>query len=105
MGSTGHQRSPSVTKGLKTVASCHHSSPKMPLSKISDFWGLLIPLAFSVLLGWKALWLNMSFAAITAAIIWYYKRRIGCITGDMLGAMTEITEAGLFLLASIGGNL
>jgi cobalamin synthase len=25
------------------------------------------------------------------------------ITGDMLGAMTEVTEAGLFLIASIGG--
>jgi adenosylcobinamide-GDP ribazoletransferase len=38
-------------------------------------------------------------------IIWYYKKRIGCITGDMLGAMTEILEAGLFLLASAGGKI
>ena len=72
---------------------------------IYTYWGLLVPLALSVLLGWKALWLNISFGAITAAIIWYYKRRIGCITGDMLGAMTEITEAGLFLLVSIGGKI
>jgi cobalamin synthase len=28
---------------------------------------------------------------------------MGCITGDMLGAMTELTEAGLFLMASAGG--
>ena len=27
----------------------------------------------------------------------------GCITGDMLGAMAEVTEAGLFLLAAAGG--
>jgi cobalamin synthase len=28
---------------------------------------------------------------------------MGCITGDMLGAMIELSEAGLFLLVSIGG--
>ena len=69
------------------------------------FWGFLVLMAISVLLGWKALWLNFCFGVVTAVIIWYYKRRIGCITGDMLGAMTEITEAGLFLLASIGGSI
>jgi adenosylcobinamide-GDP ribazoletransferase len=69
------------------------------------FCGLIVPLALSVLLGWKALWLNLGFGAITAVIIWYYKKRIGCITGDMLGAMTEILEAGLFLLASVGGKI
>jgi adenosylcobinamide-GDP ribazoletransferase len=72
---------------------------------ISAFWGLPVLLAFSILLGWKALWLNLCFGVITAVIIWYYKRRIGCITGDMLGAMTETTEAALFLLASIGGSI
>ena len=72
---------------------------------ISAFWGLLVLVACSVMLGRQALWLNLGFGAITGVIIWYYKRRIGCITGDMLGAMTEITEAGLFLLASIGGPL
>jgi cobalamin synthase len=28
---------------------------------------------------------------------------MGCITGDMLGAMVEITEAGLFIVVSAGG--
>jgi adenosylcobinamide-GDP ribazoletransferase len=54
-------------------------------------------------LGWSALWLNVSFAALTALLIWYYTRRLGCVTGDMLGAMAEILESGLFLLVSIGG--
>jgi len=39
-----------------------------------------------------------------ADIINQTRRRIGCITGDMLGAMAEITEAGLFLMASMGGG-
>jgi len=67
------------------------------------FWGLTVPVVLSVFLGWTSIWLNLSFVALTAVLIWYYKRRVGCITGDMLGAMTEILESGLFLLVSIGG--
>ncbi len=69
----------------------------------SAFWGLLLPVVLSFLLGWKAIWLNAGFAVIIIAILFYYKKRVGCITGDMLGAITEITEAGLFLVLSIGG--
>lgn len=67
------------------------------------FGGMLLPVLLSVLLGWKAVWLNAGFAVILVSILYYYKRRLGCITGDMLGAITEITESGLFLLISIGG--
>jgi adenosylcobinamide-GDP ribazoletransferase len=74
---------------------------KLPLSA---FWGLSIPVLLSFILGWKMIWLNLSFAALTAGLIRYYKGRLGCITGDMLGAMAEVTEAGLFLVASIGGG-
>jgi adenosylcobinamide-GDP ribazoletransferase len=69
--------------------------------KLSAFWGLLIPVALSVLLGWRGLWLNTVFIIITGGILLYYKKRMGCITGDMLGAMTEVTESMLFLLVSI----
>ena len=67
------------------------------------FWGLAAALVLSVFLEWTALWLNLGFAALTALLVWYYKRRVGCITGDMLGAMAEILESGLFLLVSVGG--
>lgn len=67
------------------------------------FWGLLIPIALSFFLGWRGIWLIFIFVLTTAAIILFYKKRMGCITGDMLGAMTEITESVLFLLVSIGG--
>lgn len=69
----------------------------MPLS----FSGLIIPVLLSFFLGWKGIWLNTTYLMITVAILWYYKRRINCITGDMLGAMTEVTEAMLFLLAAM----
>jgi len=67
------------------------------------FWGLFIPALLSIFLGWKGVWLNISFIFLTITIIYYYNKRIGCITGDMLGAMAETTEALLFLLISIRG--
>jgi adenosylcobinamide-GDP ribazoletransferase len=71
--------------------------------RLRDFWALIplgvVPLA----LGLPVLTLAIGFAAITAALVAYYRRRLGCVTGDMLGAMAEVTEAGLFLLAAAGG--
>jgi len=72
--------------------------------KPAAFWALSVPALLSVFLGWQAIWLIIGFAAITAGLIRYYKKQLGCITGDMLGAMTEILEAGLFLLLSMGGT-
>ena len=69
--------------------------------KWSAFQWMLIPITLSIFLGWKGIWLNLIFAVLTISIIFYYKKRMGCITGDMLGAMTEITESLLFLFVSI----
>ena len=73
--------------------------------KISAFWGLLIPVALSFLLGWRGVLLNLTFIIITAVILLYYKKRIGCITGDMLGAMAEVLESTLFLMVIAGSAL
>ena len=70
---------------------------KLPLS---SFWGLLIPVVLSVFMGWGAVVLNLGFVVLIAGTLGFYRRRIGCITGDMLGALTEVTEAGLFLLVA-----
>jgi adenosylcobinamide-GDP ribazoletransferase len=69
--------------------------------KLTAFQWMSIPVVLSIFLGWKAIWLNIIFALITAIIILYYKKRMGCITGDMLGAMTEVSESLLFLFVSI----
>ena len=73
--------------------------------KLSAFWGLLIPVAISAFLGWRGVWLIFLFIITTSIILMYYKKRIGCITGDMLGAMCETTESVLFLLVLAGGAL
>lgn len=69
---------------------------------IKGFWGLMLPVGLSLMIGLKAIWLNLAFAVIIVSILFFYKKRMDCITGDMLGALTELTEAGLFLAASIG---
>jgi adenosylcobinamide-GDP ribazoletransferase len=69
---------------------------------IKDFWGCAPLLCLSFFLGLTMLTINLCFAAIVTLLIVGYRRRIGCITGDMLGAMIEITEACLFLIISAG---
>ncbi len=66
------------------------------------FCGLLIPVFLSFFLGISGIWLNTLFMAFTGILLFYYRKRMDCITGDMLGAMTEIIESLLFLTMSIG---
>lgn len=70
-----------------------HKPPVVALTSI------LLPAFISLWLGYPAIWLNGLFIIMTALILLYFKRRFGCITGDMLGATAEVEEAGLFLLA------
>jgi adenosylcobinamide-GDP ribazoletransferase len=72
---------------------------------LKHFWGVIFPIGLSLTLGLKAMWLNLAFGIIIAMILLFYKKRMGCVTGDMLGAMVEITEAGLFLMVSFGEAL
>jgi adenosylcobinamide-GDP ribazoletransferase len=69
--------------------------------KLSAFQWLLIPVTVSIFLGWQGIFLNIIFLLIIAIFILYYQKRMGCITGDMLGAMTEVAESLLFLFLSI----
>lgn len=71
-------------------------------------WGALTGLPVLALLslglGWPgALTLNAGFALVCAGLVAAYRRKLGCITGDMLGAMAEITEALIFFLMSARG--
>ena len=62
----------------------------------------MIPLVLlSLLTYWGVITVNAGFAIIVLAVLWWYRRKINCITGDMLGALIEITETGLFLMAAV----
>ena len=68
--------------------------------KPTAFWGLLPPIIISVFMGWQGIIINLAYTLLIVTLVVYYKRKMNCITGDMLGAMTEITESGLFLVAA-----
>ncbi len=66
---------------------------------LKDFFWMILPVVISLFLGYKCLVLNLCFVITVFVILVFYKKKMGCITGDMLGAMTEVTEAVLFLVA------
>lgn len=72
---------------------------KEKLSSRSFRW-VSIPLVLTVLTGWKGLFMVMVFGLTVFSLLGFYRRKMGCITGDMLGAMVEVTESVLFLFAS-----
>jgi len=76
---------------------------KSPLPFSSFSW-LLLPVFLSIFLGMKCLLINAVFFGMVTAIIFFYQRQLNCITGDMLGAMVEVTETALFLTMAVGGN-
>jgi adenosylcobinamide-GDP ribazoletransferase len=77
-----------------------HSFFQHPL-RWSDFWAVALLLCLALFLtGWGALWMAICFIALTTVVLIYYRRKINCITGDMLGALIEINETGLFLVLS-----
>ncbi|MEJ2639431.1 MAG: adenosylcobinamide-GDP ribazoletransferase [Desulfosarcinaceae bacterium] len=69
---------------------------------ISDYWGLPLVLALSLLTGMRLGALLIVFIMTLIIVLGYYRRKLGCITGDMLGALIEVTEACLLLAATIG---
>ncbi len=64
---------------------------------------MALPITLCAFAGLRAIVLLLSFALITGGMIYFYQKRMGCITGDMLGAMVEITEAGLVIAVAAGG--
>ncbi len=71
----------------------------------SHFMFMVIPVVLSLFLGMSGILLNIIFLLMNFVLIGYYRKKMGGITGDMLGAMTEVMEAGLFLVAAAGGVL
>lgn len=68
------------------------------------FLGLLLPAGLSFFMGiGPALRMIFLFGLMALIILGYFKLKIGVMTGDMLGAMIEATEAGLFLFVSASG--
>lgn len=76
-----------------------HDFFNSPLT-IKDFWSFGLLVVLSLFASWGFIALNAGFLLIVFGVIEWYRRKINCITGDMLGALIEVTEAGLFLIAA-----
>lgn len=68
---------------------------------LKRFWPFVLLIIFSVFLGWRGLFLNLFFGIIIILFLIFIKKRLGYLTGDILGAMIEVTEALLFLTMTL----
>lgn len=67
------------------------------------FWVFLAMLLVAAgLLGLQGIAVIAGFIASTLIIMLFYSKRAGGVTGDMLGAMIEVQEAVLLVLACLG---
>ena len=67
-----------------------------------DFRWVLPLLVLTLIAGGRGIGLVLTFGILTIVLVGYFGKRMGCITGDMMGAMTEVLEAGLFLAVATG---
>lgn len=91
--------------GMHYLPYCRESGTGRPFFNhsitLKTYGFLLAPILLSFFSGTKGICINLVFILGTWGVLWYYKNRMGCITGDMLGAMCEIMEALLFLCAAV----
>ncbi len=62
----------------------------------------IVPILMMLVLGFRGMLLIAAFFGVVSAVLLWYRRRMGCITGDMLGALIEVSETGLLLSAALG---
>jgi adenosylcobinamide-GDP ribazoletransferase len=62
---------------------------------------LLTAAIVGIALGVAALWVMLAAVVITGATGAYYRRRIGGVTGDCLGATSQLTECAVYLTGVI----
>lgn len=64
------------------------------------FFPLAIPVCLILGMGAAGVMTIAAFGVSTFALLAFYKAKMGCITGDMLGAMNEVNEALALLMLS-----
>jgi adenosylcobinamide-GDP ribazoletransferase len=78
---------------------------KLIAQRITPVWfaaGTLLALAIvAIALRTDGLWTLLVAAMMAAISGWYYRHRIGGITGDCLGATTQLTEIAVYLMGAV----
>ncbi len=67
----------------------------------SEFLLFFIIIFLSWIVSWKMIFVTISFFIALSIILLFYKKELGCITGDMLGGMCETIEAIMFLVCGV----
>lgn len=62
---------------------------------------MILLIVAACFLGYQGIFIVLGFFSSTVLIILFYAQRMGGVTGDMLGAMIEVQEALLLLLAAV----
>lgn len=86
-------------RGKEGTGSAFFETPLTP----TDFRWVALPILLSFFMGWRGLLLNLVFVVAVALLLCFYKKKLGGITGDLLGGMVEIVETTLFLTLCVGG--
>ena len=73
-----------------------------PPVRAVDLTAIALPFGVSVFLGWHCIVIAMVFAAVTALTLRFYRRRLGGVTGDLIGALGEVMEAALWVALAVG---
>jgi adenosylcobinamide-GDP ribazoletransferase len=73
-----------------------------PPARAVDLAAVALPLGLSVFLGWRCMLILAAFAGTTALMLQFYRWRMGGVTGDLIGALGEVVEAGLWVALAAG---
>ena len=63
-------------------------------------WHAVVTAFLALVITWKALTAAAACFLLVALMSWYFRRRIGGITGDCLGAANQIQEIAILVLAA-----
>ncbi len=61
-------------------------------------WGAIVPLAIMLVLGVRGILAAFAGVAVATLILFFAKRRIGGVTGDVFGMVVEVVEAVVLLV-------
>ncbi|MEE4608637.1 MAG: adenosylcobinamide-GDP ribazoletransferase [Desulfobacteraceae bacterium] len=73
-----------------------------PPARAADLAAIALPFGLSVFLGWLCIVIAMVFAGVTVMMLRFYRRRLGGVTGDLIGALGEVMEAALWVALAAG---
>lgn len=73
-----------------------------PPVRAVDLAAIVLPFGLSLFLGWRCILLTLVFVGVTALMLQFYRRRLGGVTGDLIGALGEVVEAALWVALAAG---